>query len=132
MDSNKIKVLVIEDEELLLEAIARKLSNEGLDPITCTGAAQAFDYLKSLVEPPDVIWLDYYLKDANGLEFMKLFMKDPKWSRIPVVVVSNSASEEKKKAMLALGIKKYLLKAEYRLEEIIKIIKEIVTEKKVS
>ncbi len=132
MDSNKIKVLVIEDEELLLEAIARKLSNEGLDPITCTGAAQAFDYLKSLVEPPDVIWLDYYLKDANGLEFMKLFMKDPKWSQIPVVVVSNSASEEKRKAMLALGVKKYLLKAEYRLEEIIKIIKEIVTEKKVS
>ena len=129
--NDKIKVLVIEDEELLLEAIARKLSNDGLEPITCTGASQAFDYLKSLPETPDVIWLDYYLKDTNGLEFMKLLMKDPRWSQIPVVVVSNSASEEKRKAMLALGVKKYLLKAEYRLEEIIKIIKEIVTGKKV-
>jgi DNA-binding response OmpR family regulator len=126
---DKIKVLVIEDEELLLEAIARKLTNEGLEPITCTGAAQAFDYLNSLPTPPDIIWLDYYLKDTNGLEFMQRLRKDEKWSTLPVVVVSNSASEEKKKAMLALGVKKYLLKAEYRLEEIIKIIKEMVQTK---
>ncbi len=124
--NKKIKVMVVEDEEVLLQAISRKLSTSGLDPITCTTVGQAIDYLKSVEQLPDVIWLDYYLPDMNGIEFMHEVKKNEKWANIPVIVVSNSASDQKKNAMLALGVKKYILKAKYRLDDIIAIIKEIV------
>lgn len=125
MSGKTIKVMVIEDEEILIQAISRKLATLGLEPISCTSAGQAIDYLENLSELPDVIWLDYYLGDENGLEFMRKIRKNKKWSQIPVVVVSNSASEEKKNAMSALGVKKYILKAEHHLEDIVKIIKEV-------
>jgi CheY-like chemotaxis protein len=117
-------VMVIEDEELLLQAITKKLKDNGFDTISCAAASQALEYLGKLPELPDLIWLDYYLKDMNGLEFMDKLNENNDWSRIPVIVVSNSASSQKVDAMMAKGVKKYLLKASYRLEDLVKIVKE--------
>lgn len=121
--------MVVEDEELLLQAITKKIQVSGLGVVSCATGKQALDYLRSMDTLPDAIWLDYYLKDMNGLEFMTVLKNDPKLSGIPVLVVSNSASDEKVKTMLALGAKKYILKAEYRLDDIIGIIGELVEKK---
>ncbi|HSX33334.1 MAG TPA: response regulator [Candidatus Saccharimonadales bacterium] len=121
-------VMIVEDETLLLQAITKKLKLSGIDVLSCSSGQQAIDYLKSLEELPDAVWLDYYLKDMNGLAFMEALKQDPKWSGIPVIVVSNSASPDKVNNMLALGAKKYLLKAEYRLDEIIGIIHKFIQE----
>src|SRR3989344_7708780 len=113
-----ISVMVIEDEEILLQAIAKKLVKSGFETITCTGATQALDYLKELDKNiPDIIWLDYYLEDMNGLEFMDKLNENPEWKKIPVVVVSNSASPQKVDAMIKRGASKYLLKADYKLKD---------------
>lgn len=117
-------VMVIEDEELLLEAITKKLKLANFEVISCTGGLQALAFLEEFPKLPDVIWLDYYLKDLNGLEFMHKLRDNPNFSKIPVFVVSNSASNEKVNSMLALGVSKYLVKAEHRLEEIVQIIKD--------
>ena len=119
-------IMVVEDETLLLEAITKKLKILGIDVVSCTSGTQAIDYLKNMPELPDAVWLDYYLKDMDGIIFMDTLKKDPKWAAIPVFVVSNSASPEKVHNMLALGAKKYLLKAEYRLDEIVDIIKKFI------
>jgi CheY-like chemotaxis protein len=130
MENTSYSILVIEDEELLLRAISKKLISEGYQAITCTSSRQAIDYLKNLERLPDAIWLDYYLGDMNGLEFMNELKKNQSWTNIPVFVVSNSASPQKKSAMLALGAKNYLLKAEHKLDDIIKIIVEFLSQNK--
>lgn len=124
------KIMIIEDESLLLKAICKKLTLNNFETISATSAKQALDYLSNLTEMPDAIWLDYYLKDTNGLEFMEELKKNKKWENIPVIVVSNSASPEKVHSMLALGAKKYLLKSQYRLEDIMNVIQEFITEEK--
>jgi CheY-like chemotaxis protein len=130
MENTSYSIMVIEDEELLLRAISKKLISEGYQAITCTSSRQAIDYLKNLERLPDAIWLDYYLGDMNGLEFMNELKKNQSWTNIPVFVVSNSASPQKKSAMLALGAKNYLLKAEHKLDDIIKIIVEFLSQNK--
>lgn len=129
MGKKESVIMVIEDEKLLLEAIERKLKNEKLETISCRNAEQALDYLKNFTTYPDLIWLDYHLTGMDGLSFVGELKKNEKWSKIPIVVVSNSASAEKVHNMLALGIKKYLLKAEYRLDEIVEILQEIIENK---
>lgn len=118
--------MVVEDETLLLQAISKKLKNSNLDVISCASGKQAVDYLENLDELPDAIWLDYYLKDMNGLAFMLELKQNPKWEHLPVLVVSNSASPDKVHHMLALGAKKYILKADYRLDEIIEMIRGFI------
>jgi CheY-like chemotaxis protein len=118
--------MVIEDESLLLQAISKKLDAVGFEGVLCLNAKEAIKYLQGSGELPDVIWLDYYLPDMSGFEFLSEIRRNERWKKIPVVVVSNSASEKKKSAMLALGVKKYILKAEYKLSDIVEIIKEII------
>jgi DNA-binding response OmpR family regulator len=122
----KHKIMVIEDEGLLLKAIQMKLSNFNVEVFAYTNAKDALNHLKSGENLPDAIWLDYYLQDMNGLEFVNELKKLDNVKETPIVVVSNSASDEKTKNMLALGVKKYLLKAQYKLEDIAKIIIEII------
>jgi len=119
-------IMVVEDETLLLQAITKKIKLSGMDVLSCASGQQAIDYLHSLDKMPNAIWLDYYLKDMNGLAFMQELKQNPKWAEIPVLVVSNSASPDKVSNMLGLGAKKYILKAEYRLDEIIAMIRDFI------
>ncbi len=128
MDTNKSPaVMVVEDEMFLLEAITRKLQTSNIEVISCASGKQAFDYLDQLSVLPRVIWLDYYLKDMNGIEFMQKLKQNELWSKIPVVVVSNSAGAQKVHHMLALGVNKYIVKADHRLDEIIGMMNEYVS-----
>ena len=120
--------MVVEDEPLLLQAITKKLKLSNMDAISCASAEQALDYLKSMEELPDAVWLDYYLKGMNGLAFMQELRANPKWEHILVVVVSNSASPEKVSNLLALGAKRHILKAEYRLDELVQIVRDFINE----
>ncbi len=126
MSKEQPTIMVVEDELLLLQAITKKLKLSGMDVLSCSSGQQAVDYLNSIEQLPDAIWLDYYLKDMNGLAFMQEVKNNPQWQHIPVLVVSNSASPEKVHNMLGLGAKKYILKADYRLDEIIAMIRDFI------
>jgi two-component system chemotaxis response regulator CheY len=126
------QMMIVEDETLLLQAITKKLKLSGMDVLSCSSGQQAVDYLNNLDKLPDAIWLDYYLKDMNGLAFMQQLKQNPAWTAIPVLVVSNSANPDKVSNMLALGAKKYILKAEYRLDQIIDMIRGFIEDNKPS
>ena len=122
--------MVVEDEHLLLKAIVRKLRLNNLNVIACESGTQAIENLNKKTEPPDAIWLDYYLGDTTGIEFMKKLRQNAKWTDIPVLVISNSANPEKVSAMMALGAKDYLLKANYRLDTLVSKIQSLIITKK--
>ena len=133
MTQNKqdITVMVVEDEEMLLKAVTKKFKESGIKVVSCLSGTQALDYIEefsSTGEIPNVIWMDYYLKEMDGLELISKLKRVVDIDKLPIVVVSNSASEEKVNSMLALGVDKYFLKAQYRLdnlvEEVIKLAKE--------
>ena len=117
-------VLIVEDETPLLEAIKKKLEINDFSTISARSVEQAMNYLNDGVEI-DAIWLDHYLLGKKtGLDFVAKIKEDnSKWKHIPVFLVSNTASSDKKIAYLQLGINKYYTKAEYPLDKIIQEIK---------
>lgn len=130
MDLNDIKmtVLVIEDDKALQAAIAEKLKINGLEVITARTKKEGIEVLEK--EDCDMIWLDHYLfGQEDGLDFLNEVRKRPEWKKIPIFVISNTASSDKVKTYLALGVDKYYTKAEYRLDEIINDIKEFLYNK---
>lgn len=131
MDAKKLLIMVVEDEDLLREAIVKKLISVQMDSCAFAGGQEALEYLKNCQTLPDLIWLDYYLKEMNGMEFVNKLQEDKRLFQIPVVVVSNSASLNKVNALLSKGVKKYLLKAENRLEDIIKIVLQLLNQDKI-
>ncbi len=128
MNASKPTVMVVEDEILLLEAICKKLQLNNINVVGASSCKQALDYLENLSQKPDAIWLDFYLGDLSGLDFMQSLRKNKDWMTIPVLVVSNSASPDKVQKMLELGVKKYMIKAEHRLEDLVAEIKSFINE----
>ena len=117
-------ILVIEDEQPLVEAIKTKLEKNDFVVITARAVEQALNYLEDL-KKVDAIWLDHYLLGKkDGLDLVtKLKSQDGKWNKIPIFVVSNTAGPDKVQSYIRLGISKYYVKAEHRLDEIISEIK---------
>jgi len=118
---NQLKktVLVIEDERPLIKVIQTKLEKRGFDVITARTVEQGLEYMKEVCGI-DAVWLDHYLPgEKTGLDFVtKLKSHGSKWTKLPIFVVSNTASSGNVRAYLKLGVNKYSVKAEHKLEEI--------------
>lgn len=128
MNTTEKNILVVEDEKPLQDAIRIKLEKNNFNVLTARSVEQALNYLKD-VEQIDIIWLDHYLfGQADGLDFVSEVKNNKQWQAIPIFVVSNTASAEKVKAYLNLGINKYYVKSEKRLDEIICDIKNYLNE----
>ena len=114
------RLMIVEDERPLIEAIEAKLKIEGFQTVTARSVEGAIGLLKDGVRI-DAIWLDHYLLGKeNGLDFVSKLKEHDKWKTIPIFVVSNTASHDKVTHYLHLGVNKYYIKAEHRLEDIIK------------
>lgn len=124
MNQKNPAVLVVEDEKPLQEAIKIKLEISGFDVVTARSVEQALNFMKD-IEKIDIIWLDHYLLGKeNGLDFVVKIKNHKEWKEIPIFIVSNTASQEKVNSYMSLGIEKYYVKANYRLDDIIKDIKK--------
>lgn len=121
---NNIKnILVVEDERPLLEAIRTKLEIGGFKVVTARSVEEAFNHIEDV--KIDAVWLDHYLLGKeSGLDFVvKCKEKNSKYKNIPIFVVSNTASPDKVKKYIQLGVSNYYTKAEKRLEDIVNDIK---------
>jgi len=119
-------VLIVEDEKPLLNAIKIKLENSGFDVVTTRTVDQALSYMEDLSRV-DVIWLDHYLLGkGTGLDFVVKVKGNDKWKQIPIFVVSNTASPEKVQSYIKFGVTKYYTKADFRLDQIIADMKEVI------
>ncbi|MES2223774.1 MAG: response regulator [Patescibacteria group bacterium] len=149
---NKKTILVIEDEKPLLEAVKMKLEKNNFDVITSRSVIRAFgspleedgkgtvtkdsiiEALKHIenLERVDAIWLDHnLLGKEDGLDFVTKFKaNDGKWSKIPIFVVSNTSNSDLVKTYAKLGVNHYYIKAEHKLENIIKEINLCLEPKK--
>jgi len=121
----KKTILVIEDERPLAKVIGDKLEHAGFEVLTARTVEQGLEYIEE-VSPIDAVWLDHYLLgDKTGLDFVaKLKSADSKWRNIPIFVVSNTASKDNLRSYIRLGVNKYSVKADHRLDEMTKEIKD--------
>jgi CheY-like chemotaxis protein len=120
------KVLVVEDSLGLQKAIISKLTQEGFEVIPSVASQEA---MQKLEENPDTdfIWLDHYLLgEETGLDFITHVKGNEKFKHIPVFLVSNTATAEKIKTYMHLGIDKYYMKSNISLKEIIEDVKNLL------
>lgn len=115
--SDKQKILIVEDEKILLEAIAKKLEKSGFVVITATNGEEGIKKIKE--ESPNLILLDILMPKMNGIEVLEVMNKDPELSKIPVIIISNSGQPVEIERALSLGVRDYLVKAEFDPDEVV-------------
>ena len=80
------KVLVVDDDEYILEAIAIKLENQGMEVWQSTGGVEG--YRLAYLEDPDVIVTDYNMPEGSGDYLLSRLKANLSTRDTPVVVVT--------------------------------------------
>jgi len=117
------RILVAEDEKPLAQAVTAKLENEGFEVTVAHNGAEAIEALKK--ESFDLAILDLVMPDMDGFEVLESLQKDG--NKTPAVVVSNLAQGVDQEKAEKYGIKKYFIKSNTSLSEIVVEIKKILT-----
>ena len=105
-------LLLVEDNpgdvRLVREAFARRPHPP--DIVHASDGIAALEYLRGDSERPDLILLDLNLPRMDGREFLAVAKRDADLRRIPVVVLSSSASDADVDRLYDLNANGYLVK----------------------
>ncbi len=94
--SGSLRVLVVDDEEVIRDVLERLLEREGWSVNTAENAAEAIDLFES--DPYDVVLLDLMLPDRPGLEVLRE-MRRRDSDAVVVIVTAYSSIEGAIQAM---------------------------------
>ncbi|MFA5777036.1 MAG: response regulator [Parcubacteria group bacterium] len=120
----KKKILIVEDDCILQKALQEFLVEEGFEIFCALDGEEGVKMGKE--KTPDLILLDIILPRKDGFEVLKELKSYEKTKKIPVVLLTNLGSLNDIEKAIALGATTYLIKADYKLEEVSRKIKEIL------
>jgi len=115
-------VLLVEDDQFLQKILRQRLIEEGINIEVAGDGEAAVKAIREL--KPKLVLLDLILPKMNGFEVLAEIRKDPVFAKLSVVVLSNLGQQEDKEHMETLGVKDYLVKADYSLSEMVNKVKE--------
>ncbi len=99
------KILIIEDEENILEAVKYTLTQEGYDVFTSVDGEDGLEKAQEI--KPDLVLLDVMLPKMDGFEVCRILRKD---LEMPVFMISAKAEEIDRVVGLEMGADDYITK----------------------
>lgn len=119
------KVLIIDDDPLLLTMYEQKFRRDGYEVATALTGGEGLAKIRE--ENPTVVLLDIMMPKISGLEVLEAMKKDPKIRDIPVILLTNLArGEEDIERGLELGAIAYLVKNQTRPSQVVAKVKELL------
>ncbi len=116
------KILIVEDEPFLMKILVDKLSLEKFP--TLSGANGEEGLKLALENHPGVILLDILMPRMNGIEMLTELRKDAWGKGVPVIMLTNLNDPDHIAQAKALGAKDFIVKADWKLSELVVKIKK--------
>ena len=99
MEKQLRKVLIIEDDQAIRETLAEILNIENYEVSVAGNGQQALDQLGTEILP-HLILLDLMMPVMDGFTFRQEQLKNPVWSKIPVIIMSADGHLNEKLAQI--------------------------------
>ena len=100
-----MKILVVDDEELLVKGIRFNLQNEGYDVISGCNGLEAVELAKA--QKPDLIILDVMIPEMDGLTACQQIRE---FSNVPIILLTAKADDMDKLMGFDYGADDYITK----------------------
>ena len=117
----KMKILVVDDEALLVKGIRFNLQNEGYEVITGSDGLEAVQAVQT--QHPDLVVLDVMMPNMDGVSATRairaLARADAK--TIPIIAMTANAFDEDAKACFEAGMNAHLAKP-FQMEKVVAVI----------
>ena len=121
-DKNGKKILIVEDEAPLRNAVSDILSFEGFQVFQAKNGQEGLEM--SLKEHPDLILLDLMMPIMDGLTMLEKLRQDPAYGKSAAVILLTNINDPEKVAMATeAGSYDFLVKSDWNIEDVVKKIK---------
>lgn len=130
-DTEREKIMVVDDEPFIRELIQRVFQKNGYSVTVAGGGKECLDFLK--VEKPDLVLLDIMMPDMDGFQVCENIKSNGETKDIPVVFVSVKNGEMDIVRAIELGASDYFTKPitnQLLLTKVKQILKESKYQKK--
>lgn len=111
-------ILVVDDERDLLTAVAGVLKDEGYDVIECSDGAEALQRLAT--QKPDAALIDVMMPVMSGFELADVLRKDPRFKKLPIVIMSAVETADVDKNAFAGFLKK-----PFKLKRLLQLLEQV-------
>jgi diguanylate cyclase (GGDEF)-like protein len=110
-----VGVLIIDDDRTSRQALQGLLEGRGVRDVRCAGsAAEAIGFLwtggSATTAGVEVVLLDVEMPGTNGIELCRRLKADARYRDVPVLMLTNTPSEQVLEAAFAAGASDYLTK----------------------
>ena len=123
MPQDPLKILIVEDEEQTLKALAEKFSREGFRIVSARNGEEGLKV--AFRERPDMVLLDILMPRMGGEEMLKELRQQDWGKDTPVIILTNLSSTERVNKVLAQGdYDEFLVKSNWTLADLVKKVKE--------
>lgn len=122
MPKSKVKILIVEDEEFLLDLYDKKLEEVGFEVVKAKNGIEGLSLAQ--LELPDLILLDILMPQIDGYEMLEKIKAGSKTKNIPVIIFSNLSQREEIEKGLELGAKDFIIKTNVTPTEMVTKVKE--------
>lgn len=119
-----MKILICEDEEIMLTALEFRLRRQGLEVVKAEDGKQAIEKIQT--EKPTLVIADVMMPHITGLELIQHIREDLK-SSMPIIMISALEQDEIVLKAFKLGATDFITKP-FRPNELILRIKRIIQE----
>lgn len=124
MATNKGKILIIEDEEILVDVLRKKLEQQEYEVFTAKDGEEGLEKVDKL--SPDLILLDIVMPKVDGYEVLTAMKKKYGDKFPPVIIISNSGQPVEIEKVMQLGAKNYIIKAQFTPEEVVEKVNQLM------
>ena len=99
------KILLVEDNEMNLDMLSRRLARQGFEVVSAQDGAAGV--AKATAEKPELILMDMSLPVVDGWEATRRLKADPATRAIPVIALTAHAMAEDREKAMAAGCDDY-------------------------
>lgn len=118
------KILIVEDDKLLLEVLKKRFIEEKFRVLE---AINGEDGLKKAIDNrPDIILLDIIMPVMDGMTMLEKLREDEWGKNVEVIILTNLSDVSRVQESLSKGVYDYLVKSDWRLDDLIKRVKNKV------
>lgn len=127
-ETAQAKVMVVEDDALLSDLVARKFTSQNFDMVYAPSGEDALEKISHDPIKPQLILLDIRLPGIDGFEVLRQLKANPETAKIPVIVFSNFGEDSDIEKAREMGATRFIVKVSLTLDELVNVVKTTLGE----
>lgn len=115
------KILILEDEAIISDLLAKKFSSQGYLVEVAQNGKQGIEMMT--LETPDLVLTEVVMPEKDGFAVIEAMKQNKRLQDIPIIIISNSGQPVEIDRAKKLGVVDWVTKTEFDPNEILQKVK---------